>query len=307
MAFPDGTVLDIEPSPGIVETTVKQGIAVAFKILQTPKFGKKRIFEDTEEKHFKLTLEVYRIPPIHHQKNKIIRIRLRHSPIPSTSGVCLFAQDLQKKGRPDNEKAVVMYKDILKLKGVEGITRVITLDQLRKEYKTHESKRQLCHCDDVFISDDTIAAFLPRLLGREFWTKKKVPTKVNMKSKNLKEEFQKVMKTVNLIVHGRGPTYSVSIGYLGLGQQKIWENFKKVCQALKQSLPGGWPNVKSIHLSLGNSIDLPLFFNDGSGGDVKIPIAVTETKRTGAQELTTLSKRVKVHPRGNVRITRKRC
>ena len=45
--------------------------------------------------------------------------------------------------------------------------------KLKTHYKSYESRRQLVVMYDVFLCDNQIYHILPRLLGKEFYRKKK--------------------------------------------------------------------------------------------------------------------------------------
>ena len=62
-------------------------------------------------------------------------------------------QDLDGKGiRPDHENTVQTFKDMLKEQGLgEVISEVISLRQLKVEYKQFEAKTALCHRFDKFL------------------------------------------------------------------------------------------------------------------------------------------------------------
>jgi hypothetical protein len=50
---------------------------------------------------------------------------------------------------------------------------VLSLSKLRANYKQYEAKRRLCASYDLFLVDKRILSFLPALLGRSFFEKKK--------------------------------------------------------------------------------------------------------------------------------------
>lgn len=52
--------------------------------------------------------------------------------------------------------------------------QVVTLRQLRTDYKPYEAKQKLLAAYDVFLTDRKIAECLPRVLGRHFYKKRKL-------------------------------------------------------------------------------------------------------------------------------------
>ena len=63
--------------------------------------------------------------------------------------------------------------------------QVISLRELKVEYKQFEAKLQLCNKFDLFLADDRIIRLLPQFLGKSFYKRKKIPLQINLKSKDL--------------------------------------------------------------------------------------------------------------------------
>ena len=99
---------------------------------------------------------------------------LPHSPIVDKTDVCIIVKDLEKGLKVDHESSVNHFKDLLSEKGVE-VSSVISLRELKVDYKTFESKTALCHRHEMFLADDRIIRFLPQFLGKAFYKRKKFP------------------------------------------------------------------------------------------------------------------------------------
>lgn len=97
-----------------------------------------------------------------------------HSPIVDKTDVCIIVKDLEKGLKVDHESSVNHFKDLLSEKGVE-VSSVISLRELKVDYKTFESKTALCHRHEMFLADDRIIRFLPQFLGKAFYKRKKFP------------------------------------------------------------------------------------------------------------------------------------
>merc|ERR1719389_468273 len=106
------------------------------------------------------------------RRMKPMLIQLPHPLYDDKSEVCFLSKDPQKQ-----------YKELLLQKHpVPGITKVIGLDKLRKNYKTAEAKRALADAFDLFLCDSRIMEMMPRLLGTIFFKNKlKRPVPVRMK------------------------------------------------------------------------------------------------------------------------------
>ena len=64
--------------------------------------------------------------------------------------------------------------------------QVISLRELKVEYKQYEAKLQLCNRFDLFLADDRIIRLVPQFLGKCFYKRKKIPLQINLKAKDLK-------------------------------------------------------------------------------------------------------------------------
>ena len=87
--------------------------------------------------------------------------------------VCLLVKDLQKGIKPDHEKTLEHFKALLEEKGVQCVSQIIALRELKVEYKTFETKTALCHKFDKFLCDDRIVRLVPKFLGKPFYRRKK--------------------------------------------------------------------------------------------------------------------------------------
>jgi len=117
------------------------------------------LFEEDELIYLTITLK--KVP----EKGKVkpITIPIPHPITNEDSEICIFTKDPQKEFK----------KIILDLK-IPNVKKVISLTKLRRNYKTFKLKRELEASYDLFLTDDRIVHFLPALLGKAFFCKKKV-------------------------------------------------------------------------------------------------------------------------------------
>jgi len=160
--------------------------------------------------------------------------------------VCLFTKE-------DSLKT----KQMLKTKDVT-VKKVISLAKLRKNYKSFESKRQLCTLYDVFICDDAIYHLLPKLLGKAFFSKKRFPIPVNLKKTNLKKEIDKVLQC-SLMSLGQGPCSAIKVAHTGQTTEQAVENVVSAVSEIARIVPRGWNNIQSLNLKTTDSISLPIY------------------------------------------------
>merc|ERR1712232_1408646 len=105
------------------------------------------------------------------RKLKPFMIPLPHPMFDAKSEICFISKDPQKQ-----------FKEFLLQKHpVPGVTKVIGVDKLRKNYKTLDQKRKLADAFDLFLCDLPIAEMMPKLLGQAFSRKKKMPLPVRLR------------------------------------------------------------------------------------------------------------------------------
>lgn len=178
---------------------------------------------------------------------KPIGIPLDHTLHPRGAEVCLITKDPQKD-----------FKQLLTERGVDSVTKVIGLSKLRKNYKSFEQKRNLCNQFDVFLADARILNFLPSVLGKKFFEKKKQPIPVNLTKRNLKVELTKAIDSTQLFL-GHGACCAVRVGRSHFSVPELVDNIMKASSAVISHIPKQWKNVQSINIKTPSSIALPIF------------------------------------------------
>lgn len=148
------------------------------------------------------------------KKVKPMLIELPHPMFDDKSEVCFLAKDPQKQ-----------YKELLMQKHpVPGITKVIGIQKLIKNYKTAESKRALADAFDLFLCDSRVVAMMPKLLGSIFYEKKlKLPIPVRMKPEDPVPNLQKAMNSTTLRIPS-GPCMGIKIGRCSMDEATLVKN-----------------------------------------------------------------------------------
>merc|ERR550519_912593 len=287
------------------KSQVEEGIATVSKLLENGQDGKKNLFESEGEK---ITLQISGIKLPRINDSQIIKIRLPHTPMPPSRDVCLIVKDLEKGIKPDHEATVEHFQSLLADKGINQITQVISLRELKVEYKQYEAKTQLCHRFDLFLADARIIRLLPQFLGKPFYKRKKLPIQVDLNSKDLKGEVERAVMTVTLPLKHTGSCSSVSVGYISLSKDQLLENTLAVLKTIVDKYPGGWPNVRSVYVKSQSTPSLPLYVTLRSANDlgkVESSLPRVTKRRTVTDELSTLpGATVTVTPYGSVRVKR---
>jgi ribosome biogenesis protein UTP30 len=182
------------------------------------------------------------------RKIKPMLIELPHPLFNEKSEVCFLAKDPQKQ-----------YKELLMQKHpVPGLTKVIGLEKLKKNYKTAESKRALADAFDLFLCDSRIVEMMPRILGSIFYEKKlKRPLPVRLKlgdpdMTNLK----KAISGTTLRVPS-GPCLGVRFGRCSMDEQHLVANAAAVISFVSKFLSNN--PVQTISVQATDSPALPVW------------------------------------------------
>jgi len=295
----DSVVVKLEPSQ------IEDAVTAFSKLLKlnSAEAEEKSLFS-TEGQKVNLQISGIKLP--RETESQAIKMKLPHSPLPGNKDVCLFVKDLEKGLKVDHEGSVQHFTNLLADKGVQGVTKVISLRELKVEYKQFEAKTQLCHMFDQFLADDRIIRLLPQFLGKPFYKRKKMPIQVNLSAKDLPGEFAKCLNTTILPLKNMGSCSMVTVGMSTLTTTQLIENITAVIKKLEDKYPGGWINIRSIHINSG-STSIPLYASFRSTAEVGLVRGGKKPSRAVVvDELSTVvGGTVVVTPFGTVKVKRK--
>lgn len=201
--------------------------------------------------------------------------------------ICLITADPQRK-----------YKDLIEqanfpLELGKKITRVIGMEKLKSKYKSYESRRQLFGEYDVFLADDRVVTYLPKVLGKVFYkggSKRPVPVSLEgkrqsvdestgEKRKKLSEGGSKVVKEEvkpedvgreleralgSALVHlAPSTTTAVKVGTANQSPEAVQANVEAVVEAMVEKfVPQKWKNLRAVHIKGPNTAALPIWMTD---------------------------------------------
>lgn len=179
---------------------------------------------------------------------KPFMIPMPHSMYDDKSEICFLCKDPQKE-----------YKEMLMKKHpVPGVTKVIGVDKLRRNYKTAQQRRDLADAFDLFLCDVAIIEMMPKLLGTIFYDrKKKAPIPVRLRGAD-------PVVNINKAIHGTplripsGPCLTVKIGRVNMTEDELVANAASVIAHTLKHLPGDYP-VESISVKSTESPALPIW------------------------------------------------
>ena len=205
----------------------------------------------------------------------------------SESTVCLIVADPQR-----------LYKDTIAdpafQKDLQArITRVIGITKLKAKYKSFESRRQLLAEHDFFMADSRIITYLPKTLGKVFYRghgKRPIPVEIGGNSvigrdgkvvkpnpgqprKSTKgtdgkgaanaptfaRELERALNSA--IVHlSTSNTTAVKVATAAMTPAQCAANIQTIIEGItSRLLPGGWRNIRALHLKGPKSPSFPIW------------------------------------------------
>ncbi|KAJ2749119.1 proteasome-interacting protein cic1 [Coemansia pectinata] len=192
-----------------------------------------------------LTITVKKMPT--GSRHKPYRIPLRVPVFNESSSVCLITKN--------NTEAHV---ETLKKLNIPQIKEIITLYQLKTEFKAYEAKRLLLSTHELFLTDDRVVKSLPELLGVKFFKNKKLPAPVNLLAKDLQREVSKAL-SCTYYRPANGTSSTLKIGTTALSAAHLADNIEAAMEYVPKCVEKGWDNIQSIGIKTGTSLTLPIY------------------------------------------------
>lgn len=100
--------------------------------------------------------------------------------------------------------------------------------------------------------------FLPGLLGKHFYKKKKIPVPVNLKHKNWKEQIENACSSALLFLR-TGTCSVVKVARVSMEKEQMVENVTAAINGIAEVVPRKWGGLRSLHLKLLESLALPVY------------------------------------------------
>ncbi|KAJ9146898.1 hypothetical protein P3X46_029113 [Hevea brasiliensis] len=265
------------PSSSVSPKTVDKAVNALLKWRAAKsKTQKPQLLENDEYVYLILTLKkipqkgVSRINP-----HKISLPNPLINPQNDSSELCLIIDDRPKSGlTKDATKKKIQNENI-------PISKIIKLSKLKTDYRPFEAKRKLCDSYDMFFADKRVIPLLPKMLGKQFFKKKKIPVAVDLKHKNWKEQIEKTCWSALLFL--RTGTCSVAkVGRISMGREEIVNNVVAAINGIAEIVPRKWGGIRSFHLKLLDSLALPVY---QALPDLKLKIEGVKEEEEKAEEV----------------------
>lgn len=291
--------INIDDIESAVQTVIKLH-------LQNPKI-KNQLFGN-ERFSIKLSINCLRIPSGH---PAILRIPLKNTLITPEDEICLIVSEVKGIGNKEHEKHIEHYEDLLSRKGVTNINKIMTVHEFKTEYETFEQKSRLVDLYDAFLVCGKVSGKVVGRCGKKFYKKRKVPTAVKLQSTNLKDHIDKQLSKSFCHLHLKGDCYNVQVGHSKMEVQQIVENVISVVEYLAEKFPGGFENIKGLHISAERSTSIPIYMSIKNPKEIpKVKVNKSNQKfvpKAVEGELSTrLNTEVLVMPSGKVIVKKKK-
>lgn len=162
--------------------------------------------------------------------------------------------------------------------------RVISLQQLRTDFASFESKRLLSQQYEIFLADDRIVTMLPKALGKPFYsgsTKRPLPLRLAVKiggnvskqkdsfepkeprafkgNPRLKERIVQVVNSTFFYLSGNCCTMKIAQANTNNAAQIVENIIASVDSVVEKGVPGKWSGLQSVFVKTTKSAALPLY------------------------------------------------
>ncbi|XP_057807280.1 uncharacterized protein LOC131021960 [Salvia miltiorrhiza] len=232
-----------------------------------------------QDDYFYLNLTLKKIPS--NPRTNPYRIPLPNPVLDAVnSEVCLIVDDRPRTTTPPSDEI----KKLIKSQNIP-ISKVIKLSKLRANYKPFEARRKLCNSYDMFLVDKRIVHLLPKLIGKEFFRKKKLPLGMDLRKKNLKLQVERVLGSALLFI-GTGTCSVLKVGKVEMEKDEIVDNVLDAIKGVIERVPKKWDGVRSLHLKFSDSVALPIY---QAMPDVRLKIEGLKDKKEEGGEVTEIS------------------
>ncbi|KAI3997061.1 hypothetical protein MKX01_027984 [Papaver californicum] len=211
---------------------------------------KPQLIEQDEFLYLVLTLK--KIPS--NGRTNPYKIPLSHSLHPSDSSEehCLIIDDRSKSTlTSEAAKKKIKDQDI-------PISKVLKLSKLKTDFRAFEAKRKLCDSYDFFFADKRVIPLLPKLLGKQFFKKKKIPVPIDLTHQNWQEQIENSCSSA-LFYMKTGTCSVIKIARVCMESDEIVENVTAAIDGVVEIVPKKWGNVRSFHLKMSESLALPVY------------------------------------------------
>jgi ribosome biogenesis protein UTP30 len=166
---------------------------------------------------------------------------------PLDVSVCVFCKT--------EDKAAV--EQALKCGPDSLVKAVISLTDLKKNYKEYKSQKALLKDHTHFICTASIQRQTYHVLGPNFGRRHLLPVVVRDSVSKISDEVHKVLSSA--YVHLSGDNLAIRLAHAKMAPQQIADNVLAGAAFLSAKIQGGWKNVHSIQIKTAFSAAIPVY------------------------------------------------
>ena len=173
-----------------------------------------------------------------------LRVRLPH-PIAEKDKIVVFADDPHVPPlKPLQENGEVIVVDKAKL------------EELRSNIRQF---KKLARRNRIFISSATLMGTIGKYFGKILSPRNKMPIPAGI-TDNILTYVEDAKKTILVRLH-KSPTVHAKVGNINMSDEELAENITSFIMTIKDKLPKGWRNIRSIHIkaTMGSPVKVELF------------------------------------------------
>jgi hypothetical protein len=259
------------------------------------KFEAKRVSEQNSTKlidgHAKPILVQFQLKrPVKTPVIRPVRVKIPHSLFDAdTDGeghsVCLFCRSEDK----------AMLESTLEQNPIDGVTAVVSIDQVKKNFKAFKERKELFSQYSHFICDNRIFSHLNNLLGKVFSRRNNHPIPIEI-SKMARFE-KSVMNSIHnsTYMHLSGQNITVRMGLTCMDSAEVVANVQQGIRTVVEKIGCGWGGILSVYIKSSDSPALPLHnsYANEMGEFVNTKIAKSEAKKGKKEVKATPAKKAK--------------
>ena len=108
-----------------------------------------------------------------------------------------------------------------------------------------------------------VAGFFLSLTGTISNVVLRFPIAVNLEKKDLKAEIDRCLNAVILPLSHHGNCSMVNVGHTDMKAEAIVANVMEASKILAKRYPGGWKNIRSIHVKAEKTLAIPAYISVG--------------------------------------------
>jgi ribosome biogenesis protein UTP30 len=180
-----------------------------------------------------------------------VRVKIPHSLFSvdeDDHSVCLFCKS----------EDVVPINEYLKKNTIDGLTKVVSIGDMKKRYSNKKDKKMLLGEHSHFLCDTSIVTQIYGMLGKTFTDHSLCPVPISFKSpENIQDAMIKVI--TSSYMHLKGKAITIRVGLTSMSEDEVTENTLEGLEFAIAKFKNTWKDVHSIHLKTSTSPALPIY------------------------------------------------